>query len=367
MKSIALVVACLLAVSSSFSATIDVPLIVASSAAAQTHISTCGTLEAGLDCMYFKPFSGGQYLLDNYGGFKASDTVLVSGNQGSAWCMTFQAAAILSNTICKAAIPCNGVCSPCCQGTRGNVNVVGIVDLADLSALVSYLTGGGYTLPCSDAANVGGTGIVDLADLSALVSYLTGGGYVLPDCLAPGFYPNTVGSYWVYADTTFDKISSLVLFTTIDSVAIIGTYHDTLGTWSVLNHAVSWVSDTFMVRGDTLFSREEGYPPDLGLAPSFASAEYIPARDTAFVFNVVHEDLVERRTVVRLNTLLICGAGSFARCVHYYEAGASENVYHDIVAPNVGLVYSSREITPMGHPEIDQLSVQWLIRYHIAP
>ncbi len=34
-----------------------------------------------------------------------------------------------------------------------NVNYTGIVDLADLSALVSYLTGGGYILPCPDAAN----------------------------------------------------------------------------------------------------------------------------------------------------------------------------------------------------------------------
>jgi len=70
----------------------------------------------------------------------------------------------------------------CCVGVRGNVNYVGIVDLADLSALVSYLTGGGYTLPCPNEANVNGIGIVDLADLSALVSYLTGGGYVLPNC-----------------------------------------------------------------------------------------------------------------------------------------------------------------------------------------
>jgi len=70
----------------------------------------------------------------------------------------------------------------CCVGVRGNVNYAGIVDLGDLSALVSYLTGGGYTLPCPDEANVNGAGIVDLADLSALVSYLTGGGYVLPSC-----------------------------------------------------------------------------------------------------------------------------------------------------------------------------------------
>ncbi len=70
----------------------------------------------------------------------------------------------------------------CCTGTRGNVNYLGIVDLADLSALVSYLTGGGYVLPCPDEANINDAGIVDLADLSALVSYLTGGGYVLPLC-----------------------------------------------------------------------------------------------------------------------------------------------------------------------------------------
>ena len=72
--------------------------------------------------------------------------------------------------------------SGCCTGTTGNVNMVGIVDLSDLSALVSYLTGGGYVLPCVLEANVNNTGIVDLSDLSALVSYLTGGGYVLPSC-----------------------------------------------------------------------------------------------------------------------------------------------------------------------------------------
>lgn len=70
----------------------------------------------------------------------------------------------------------------CCVAERGNVNDVGIVDLSDLSALVSYLTGGGFILPCPNEANVNAGGIVDLGDLSALVSYLTGGGYVLPNC-----------------------------------------------------------------------------------------------------------------------------------------------------------------------------------------
>ena len=78
--------------------------------------------------------------------------------------------------------PLNQFPTTCCFGTIGNVNQSGIVDLADLSSLVSYLTGGGYVLPCTASANVNNSGIVDLADLSALVSYLTGGGFVLPNC-----------------------------------------------------------------------------------------------------------------------------------------------------------------------------------------
>ena len=80
---------------------------------------------------------------------------------------------VCSPTLCGA---------PCCIGTTGNVNALGIVDLSDLSAMVSYLTGGGYVLPCYEEANVNAAGIIDLADLSALVSYLTGGGYILPFC-----------------------------------------------------------------------------------------------------------------------------------------------------------------------------------------
>ncbi len=72
--------------------------------------------------------------------------------------------------------------SGCCIGKRGNVNLAGAIDLGDLSALVSYLTGGGFTPTCPAAANVNGVGAVDLGDLSALVSYLTGGGFVLINC-----------------------------------------------------------------------------------------------------------------------------------------------------------------------------------------
>ncbi len=56
----------------------------------------------------------------------------------------------------------------CCVGVTGNVNGTAGVDLADLSALVSYLTGGGYAITCTKEANVNAAGAVDLADLSAL-------------------------------------------------------------------------------------------------------------------------------------------------------------------------------------------------------
>jgi len=74
------------------------------------------------------------------------------------------------------------VTTVCCDGKTGNVNMQEIVDLSDLSALVNYLTGYGYVLPCVEEANVNAVGIIDLSDLSALVNYLTGYGYVLPNC-----------------------------------------------------------------------------------------------------------------------------------------------------------------------------------------
>lgn len=73
-------------------------------------------------------------------------------------------------------------CTHCCQGKRGNVNCSGIIDLGDLSALVSYLTGGGFVLCCNEGANLNGSGVIDLGDLSALVSHLTGSGFILINC-----------------------------------------------------------------------------------------------------------------------------------------------------------------------------------------
>jgi len=73
-------------------------------------------------------------------------------------------------------------CGGCCVGKRGNVNCVGIVDLSDLSAFVSYLTGGGFVLCCLEEADMNGNGVIDLWDISCLISMLTGGWCAPADC-----------------------------------------------------------------------------------------------------------------------------------------------------------------------------------------
>ncbi len=72
----------------------------------------------------------------------------------------------------------------CCVGTTGNVNMAGIIDITDLSLLISYLTvNPAPVLPCPAEANVNGASIVDLTDLSLLISFLTiTPAPVLPNC-----------------------------------------------------------------------------------------------------------------------------------------------------------------------------------------
>jgi hypothetical protein len=75
----------------------------------------------------------------------------------------------------------------------GDLNGSHVCDLADLSALVSYLTGGGYVISPKLVGDLNGTCFVDLADLSVMVNYLTGGGAQLkPGCERLG--PSAVAS-----------------------------------------------------------------------------------------------------------------------------------------------------------------------------
>jgi hypothetical protein len=69
----------------------------------------------------------------------------------------------------------------------GDLNGSHMCDLADLSILVCYLTGGGCAISPKLVGDLNGTCFVDLADLSVMVSYLTGGGAQLkPGCERSG-------------------------------------------------------------------------------------------------------------------------------------------------------------------------------------
>ena len=68
----------------------------------------------------------------------------------------------------------------------GDNNNSGFVDLSDLSAFVSYMTGGGAVLVNPNGADVDHSCFIDLSDLSRLVAYLTTGKPdLLQGCVTP--------------------------------------------------------------------------------------------------------------------------------------------------------------------------------------
>lgn len=80
-------------------------------------------------------------------------------------------------------VPSACTSGPCCVGTTGNVNVVGAIDLSDLSLLISYLTVTPRpALPCPEEANINGLGAIDLTDLSTLIAFLLTGSGTFPSC-----------------------------------------------------------------------------------------------------------------------------------------------------------------------------------------
>ncbi|MBK7140679.1 MAG: hypothetical protein IPH75_01205 [bacterium] len=65
-------------------------------------------------------------------------------------------------------------CMRCCQGTTGNIDLQGEIDLSDLSVLIAFLTQTPRpALACPEEANIDDRGMTDLSDLSRLIAYLT--------------------------------------------------------------------------------------------------------------------------------------------------------------------------------------------------
>lgn len=67
------------------------------------------------------------------------------------------------------------------QFMRGDANADGEVNIADAVSILSYLFGGGKTLPCDDAADANNDASLDIADAIKVLGYLFGGSGPLPD------------------------------------------------------------------------------------------------------------------------------------------------------------------------------------------
>jgi hypothetical protein len=70
----------------------------------------------------------------------------------------------------------------CCQGTTGNVNGLGSVDLSDLSMMIGYLIGGIPSVGCAAEADLNNSGKIDLTDLSLLIAHLVMWDFPFSDC-----------------------------------------------------------------------------------------------------------------------------------------------------------------------------------------
>jgi hypothetical protein len=113
------------------------------------------------------------------------DTTLASGTD-----VHEDSPCLLQNNVCSLLLGSVAVGCSCCEGERGNVDLVvgpgGPIDVADVTYLVGYLFQAGAAPPCEREANVDGIdgpgGPIDVADLTYLVAYLFQGGPLPPMC-----------------------------------------------------------------------------------------------------------------------------------------------------------------------------------------
>jgi hypothetical protein len=72
----------------------------------------------------------------------------------------------------------------CCNhdGIRGDVDMSGTNNVADVTYLVAYLKGLGPEPPCEEEGDVDGSGTINVADVTYLVAYLKGLGPAPPAC-----------------------------------------------------------------------------------------------------------------------------------------------------------------------------------------
>ncbi|UCC43818.1 MAG: hypothetical protein JSU65_11945 [Candidatus Zixiibacteriota bacterium] len=147
--------------------------------------------------------------------------------------------------------------------------------------------------------------------------------------------PMAVGNYWVYQDSAWiwDHWEE-----SIDTVEVLGTHTDGCGDWWVLSRSLVGLTDTIMVIGDTIHSRQYGLG---GLMPSL---EFIPAvGDSSYTYDVIRGCIAHQRTVSFMHDPVEVPAGRWIGTYHYDDGCCVGPRFRAIIAPGVGIVYAERE------------------------
>lgn len=184
--------------------------------------------------------------------------------------------------------------------------------------------------------------IVNVHNLSGTPPYekLNSTYYPDPSYQPPPMFPVAIGNYWVYAETTWTAHDMTAV---IDSVAVTGQHHDSLGEWWLLSSHLLSLGDTIAVVEDSIYSYQCCY--DNGIDYSlYREKEYVPAVDTPFTYNMILQgDLLYMRTAELLDTVVDVPAGSFVGCYAYTGLGFYLDLYQHVLAPGVGFIYAESE------------------------
>lgn len=113
------------------------------------------------------------------GGGTTFDLIILPGDPVGDYPYLCQVHSLSMFDTLRVSAPPVGCCVP---PTRGNVNNVGGITVADLTFLVQFLFNSGPAPVCTDEANVNGLAGITVADLTYLVQFLFNGGNQPPAC-----------------------------------------------------------------------------------------------------------------------------------------------------------------------------------------
>lgn len=113
----------------------------------------------------------------------------------------------------------NTASGPSCCVLRGDADASGVVNIADLTFLVSYLFQNGPTTPCDGNADVDNSGSTNVSDLTFLASHLFQGGESPPDCPVPDNVPAAPAP-----TPSVDQDSVISLFSDVYTDAVVDTW-----------------------------------------------------------------------------------------------------------------------------------------------